>query len=261
MNSKLSGIKNICNNCFLNSIVQLLASSEELVNCMKKENYIKLFKSYLENEIIDPMNFLLYYRTIHKDIQFGRFQDAHESLTMILDDIEDKKEFSINLKKKVYNKINPVSETECSENILSLHIKESIQESLDSFFETSEEVENLEYYSPRIEIFPNSNPEFLFLSLNRFDNNLSKISTEIKPNIILKYNDYMYAIQGFVIHYGSNKDSGHYVSVIFKENFYLFNDENIEIISNSKAFQLMKIAYIYLYKKLISVEEYDKMEI
>ena len=35
----------------------------------------------------------------------------------------------------------------------------------------------------------------------------------------------------------------------FKDDFYLINDDDIEKISNVKTFQLMKIGYIYLYKK------------
>ncbi len=80
--SKICGIKNIGNNCYFNSGLQILASCKEIINLLNSKEYEKTtgkiifefknaMKSLLNEKIYNPENFLNYFCKINSDFRRG----------------------------------------------------------------------------------------------------------------------------------------------------------------------------------------------
>ena len=75
----ICGIRNIGNNCYLNSGLQIIASCQELILELNKSNYVGNFvkllknaiKSLLEDNIYDPTNFIDYFSRHNSDFIRG----------------------------------------------------------------------------------------------------------------------------------------------------------------------------------------------
>lgn len=256
----MCGIVNIENNCFLSSIVQMLTVRIDIMHCFDKEVYNKVFWFYRRHKKISIPEFIRYYHQLNKEYVIGNQQDAHEALTYILDDATDKTPFKVAIKQKVFTK-NGISETITYENILTLPLKQSFQESIDSFFENvqatettmnlSEDISEVTY-TPKIEYEPANSPDFLFVTLNRFNNTtFAKDSLEIIIPDYIEYNSCKYKIIASVYHSGTTL-SGHYVTIkefdwYVKKDWYFFNDHNFFMISDQKTMQSR--SYIFLLEK------------
>jgi ubiquitin C-terminal hydrolase len=77
--NNICGIKNIGNNCYLNSGLQIIASCDELVyelnNSNNKGKFVHLLtdaiKSLLKNGIYDPTDFITYFSRYNSDFIRG----------------------------------------------------------------------------------------------------------------------------------------------------------------------------------------------
>lgn len=114
---------------------------------------------------------------------------------------------------------------------------------------------NYKYYNEKINKYVEAKkkivianlPKYLFINLNRFNNNLEKISEEILIDDKFKINNTDYKLIGFIVHIG-NLNNGHYLSFLLKnEKWYLCNDNNINICESITKF--VKHAYILLFLK------------
>ena len=100
-------------------------------------------------------------------------------------------------------------------------------------------------------------PEYLFISLKRFEfeyikelNKIksSKINSDIlMPNITV-INNIGYQLKGCIYHMG-NLNGGHYVYYHkFDDKWHVFDDSNISIQSNNE--NIINKGYIYLYERI-----------
>lgn len=274
-----TGISNMVNNCFLNSIIQMLMASFEISTCFLKIEYRDLIENYnrCSSDKVDKMvsidifKFLNYYKSsLQKDYIPGSHQDAHESLSYILDDANDKLPFEIRIKQKAYIRKSDgsIEESEkiTTENCISVPLKTSIQASIDTYFNTQEEIKyekTLEdgtvkiSYDPRIEYNPESTPDYLFINLKRFNPyTLQKDSREIEVTNIINFNGAKYIVISYIIHMGQT-NGGHYISCKNINGIWmLFNDDKVTLMNNSNntnvsdSLKLQSIAYIFLYQRL-----------
>lgn len=261
------GITNVLNNCFLNSIIQMLSISLDLIECFisdkvgdeKVRIYRDLFNLCVQNnKSISITNFILYYmRNLQKDYVVGRHQDASESLGYILDDVINKTPFQIKIKQIVYDKDDKQSETITSENYISVPLKESIQLSVDAFFETQNDIsENIK----KIEYKSDSLPDFLFINLKRFNPiTYEKDNTEIEISNIIIFGGYKYVSIAYINHIGTSSMGGHYVCIKnVDDKWILFDDDKLTTINNfNDILKTQSCAYIFLYKKIDENEDIE----
>lgn len=257
----MATIQNLYNNCFLNVILQLITTTKDIMDSFKKEAYVNFFDLYDKETIISPINFMVYYHSIHKDLVFGRQQDSTEPLTYILDDSDDKTPFKVNIKQKVYNRsiVNDlvtynISESIASENMLAVPIKDNIQESINSLFDEVPAEKYLvgdeEKFTPKIEYYPDNSPKYLFVSIKRFDQYTGgKDSRPVKINESIVYADCKYKLIAFVVHHGASI-AGHYLMYKIKNGkWYIFDDSSKKEIDDITVSKFQNIGYIYLFVK------------
>lgn len=248
----MATIVNIANNCCLSSILQMITTSEDLVNCFEKNIYKNIFESYFTYKSISIADLIFYYKSLNHSIKIGQNQDAIEALGYILDDSDDKNNFEIKIKQKVYNRnSSEISETITTENMIIVSLKESFQESLDSFFETVEESDD-DYYTPKIEYEPDSTPNYLFVAIKRFNHlTLQKIFDEIIFDDVIHYANSNYEIISFIVHLG-NKFQGHYINIKFINNeWVLYDDNSSNVIKNKEdLLKIQSVGYVFLLKKI-----------
>lgn len=270
---KMATIQNPFNTCFLNVILQLITTTKDIMNTFKKEAYINFFNLYNKGGIISPINFINYYKTIHKDLIFGKQQDSTEPLTYILDDSDDKTPFKIDIKQIVHNKIikneeitYEISEKITSENMLAVPIKDDIQKSIDSLFdEVSAEkylIGDKEIFTPRIEYQQKNSPKYLFISLKRFDPyTREKDIRSVKIGEKIQYAEYNYKLLAFVVHYGSSI-GGHYVMFKIKNGKWrIYDDLLTKEVDDETIFRNKDIGYIYLFVREDFYDDVTKKEL
>lgn len=246
----ITTIKNGLNICFLNSIIQMLMSKDDFI--LDKPEYENLRQLYKKGGIISSITFLNYYRSLHSDYVVGTMHDSVETLGYILDDITDKSKFQIKYKQKI-TRPEEILENEMSENIMCVSIKDSMQESINNFFKKEEpeqyEVNGEIRSSPLIEFFPLNTPQYLFISLKRFNPlNSTKDSREVNVEEIINYNGEKYKCVSFIIHIGTIQ-VGHYITCSYSNKWILYDDESYnDNITNEESLKLQRISYIFMYE-------------
>ena len=287
----MSGIINYGANCFLNSILQLLSASKNIINKISKESIPNMLCEYGTKDVLDPINVMYYIAHEHR-LDMSRQQDADETLGYILDDIKEKELFLLKFEQTTINN-KPIKNEETGEvtyehsestitldeNILHIEIKGSIEQSILSYFETTEEAVTVEikngvtkeYYSPTIKLKPANSPEYLFLALKRFayvGYFRKKINSEIDACNHFKYNGYIYRPIAFNIHSGESIDGGHYISFKIKDEnmlndkskpkeYVMVDDTKVYNTTEEQFTKIQAVGYIFLYKRMETVEEFD----
>lgn len=257
----MSTIKNSMNNCFLNSIVQLLTSSFDIQASFLKPVYQTLFRGYAQKTVINVNELMVYYKErLQSWIVFGEHQDAHESLGYILDDADDKLSFEIQID-QICTYANEVSKSSQKENILLVPLMSSIQESIDAYFKPEDSYEYEEngkkYTSPKIEKNPGNTPDYLFITTLRMKTSMDngyyrqvKIHKEIEVSSYITYGNKKYKPIAYIMHRGDTQ-SGHYNTIKLIDNEWtIFDDENkLKIDNQSLGLNFQSGAYIFLYQK------------
>jgi len=93
-------------------------------------------------------------------------------------------------------------------------------------------------------------PKYLIITLKRYTNSNIKIDLPVNINNNIKLSiDTNYELRGFIYHSGIT-NGGHYVYYGKRaDNWYLFNDSNISIVSIEEINNIIRFAYVYLYSK------------
>lgn len=277
--TKITGLQNMGNTCFINSSLQLLFNCHNLVSTIvKSENDNETLKKYKQtfndyfNETTNTLGPLILYKRYQKlnNNYFGISQeDAHEYLTFIIDDID---ELSKDIDIKNLFQISMISKVNCEEckhfskvNILEKILCLSIDncKTLEDCFQKLYNKETLDndnkWFCDKCNKKVCSNKEtyidkisnYFIICLNRFvfnNNNISKNNNNIIfPNIIFTN----YELRGIIYHMG-NINGGHYVCSITRDGqkWFLIDDINIIETTYEKLEKINNNAYILLYHKI-----------
>ena len=275
--TKITGLQNMGNTCFINSALQLLFNCPILVYVINESNnetlikYKQTFYDYFKDttNTLGPLILYKRYQKLNNNY-FGITQeDAHEYLTFIIDDIDElgkdidiKNLFEITLISKVNcDECNNSSKVTISEKILSLSIDNC--NTLDDCFQKLYNKEVLDndnkWFCDKCnkkvisnkQIYIDHISNYFIICLNRFifnNNNITKNNNNIIfPNIIFTN----YELRGIIYHMGSI-NGGHYICSITRDgnNWFLIDDTNIIDTTYEKLEKLNNNAYILLYHKI-----------
>lgn len=244
-------------NCYLNSVLQLLITDSQILDDSENEDFMRLSDTMKTMNCIKCQYFIPIYKKINPCVVVGRQEDAFECLEYFLDSCVNKDHFELKFERYVQQKKlendNLIEEGEVSistfkENCLLVPICSSLQKSVDSYFEETQAIINLDgSVSPYTKFYADNTPLYLFVALCRFNDHLEKDPTNIHTDGILTYNQSKYECISFILHLGT-KNSGHYVN--FKkldQKWYLYDDTCCHDVTMDSS---MGDAYVYLFKKI-----------
>lgn len=247
----MSLIINTYNTCFLNSIVQMLTSSEDIIESFDGDVYIELFNDYKTKTVINLNGLILYYKTkLQPSMIFGMHQDANEVLSYLLDDVSNKSKFQLKLGQVLKSNNEQDSLLEYTENILIVPLETSIQSSIDSYFKT-ELINTTEQKT--IQKIRLNTPDYMFLTLLRmkYENNKQvKIDKEIDIEPYIEYGGKRYKVISYILHLG-NTNYGHYKTLkIHEGRWTVFDDLDRIVLKNQEdGLKYQSNAYIYLLQR------------
>jgi ubiquitin C-terminal hydrolase len=272
----ISGLENLGNTCYLNSVLQLLMQCSSFIDIFKEaekmnpkgsspiiQNFIDFILKYESKKIVSPVEIQKILNSSKNLFEPFQQYDAHESLIQLLDILgeETEKMWKHNINKaffqyKYYTHFHSVSRSDDkkqivnSETILTLPFTESLKNSIE-LFEVKDKIEKWE--SEKYKEFVQAEkfntiyywPDYLFIQINRYDSNFHKIQDSMESP--LQFNDY--TLRGAVIHHGHLR-FGHYISILLiNGEFFLCDDERIHPIQHTQAIEGIKKAYLLLYVK------------
>jgi len=268
MVQNLSGLQNLGNTCYINSILQLIMQCTDFIDlfqnhCLDSDifkNVSSFIQNYKTNKITSPEDILSIITDKNLFIK-GYQYDAHEFLIQFLDIIHEEMKKCLNntsiinvFEYKFYtifkniNRIDDIKILENKETILTLPFSKSLNDSF-TMFENKEFINNWESekYKEYTKAEKHSTiyhwPKYLFIQINRYDSKFQKINDEME--IPLQYNDYQ--LRGAVIHHGFH-NFGHYVCIMkLNDKYYLCDDERISEMNENFAIQMIKKAYLLLF--------------
>lgn len=272
----ISGLENLGNTCYLNSVLQLLMQCSSFIDIFKEaeklnpkgsspiiQNFIDFILKYESKKVVSPVEIQKILNSSKNLFEPFKQYDAHESLIQLLDILgeETEKMWKHNINKaffqyKYYTHFHSVSRSDDkkqivnSETILTLPFTESLKNSIE-LFEVKDKIEKWE--SEKYKEFVQAEkfntiyywPDYLFIQINRYDSNFNKIQDNMESP--LQFNDY--TLRGAVIHHGHLR-FGHYISILLiNGEFFLCDDERIHPIKQNQAIDGIKKAYLLLYVK------------
>ena len=90
-------------------------------------------------------------------------------------------------------------------------------------------------------------PNYLFIWLKRFNNDLNKLDQDLTIPLLWRHN---YELNGFICHTGNSIKHGHYVAFYkINKTWKFFNDSSVTDISENELTKYLNFAYILYYCK------------
>ena len=266
------GIPNIGNSCYMNAVVEILASFYYKEFIKKEEVLGKTAKGLIESIRNKTANQAIL-RSQAKDLveainQYTnnkyKFSKQHDAPSLMFDMLEYLKVPSLELQIKRLNRItNTESFKKAYDRSLkimketSIPIKEhSMQEMLDMYFspKTNENTIsnsllnklNKKYNQPLIIYIPLLNPKLKNKPITK-----PMICIIKKEYTVKKDADTYYSLVGFIQHIGSSNNSGHYKAYVKVYNqWIMYNDSIVDIISDALAEEAANTSLLLFYKPL-----------
>eukprot|EP01080_Neovahlkampfia_damariscottae_P005047 gene5047-8643_t len=251
-------------------------------------------KSKSSTHPISPSEIVRNLKTIGKHFRLGRQEDSQEFIINLIDKMEN------SILSKFKNKLdNKVKETNAVRQIFGGYFLSQVEtasgyksNTYDSFVDLSLNIQNVnsikkainnfskpdilnkenKYKNPITDQYENAKksitiyraPLVLIVSLKRFSYDGRKINKFIQFDEILEIKDHSkvqkYYLTGIVVHLGSTRNSGHYISFVKGSNgaWYEMDDECVNQISLKKL--LSQHAYILFYSKVVTDDELKQQE-
>lgn len=263
----MSGLINLGNTCFFNSVIQSLFHTDKLREYLESSNrnsdIKKLFKKMSYGKTVSPVIIKNDFNKYNKIFDNQNQHDSHECLMYIFpylhDKLKDEKDKSIiskifqgNIKKKklctfcgtkqsIYETFNNISLGIQKDNLID-NIKYYFN--IEEFELDCSECKQKTIHQVKSKIY--KYPETLIIHLKRFNNHGRKVDKVVNVNDILKFNKHSYSLYSIISHSGTI-NSGHYYNMSVKNGIWKrFSDCYVNTMSkyindNSN--------YIYFYKK------------
>ena len=277
------GLVNNGNTCYLNSALQLITSSKYFINYVIKNQfdneslYIRLLeltvKKWTDDKvIINPS--IIHKMVSQKSGMFrGRRQEDSHTFLLILfellrDENKDIIEKSFDTRIKYTNTCQECNKKTIKRQttpILSINCSNNFRQSFDEFFSEESEIDyNCEDCNSEKINIKTSIEKYgsnLILHIRRYERNpKTQKYTKNNDDFIIKdkisFSKRIYELRGFIAHFGSGLNSGHYVFIgkDVDKNWCIYNDKACNVIPNFELKTFYKSAYILLYD-LINIKK------